>query len=198
MPFRRRSWKDPKNHLSYGGPDLPMGRSNFEEEGHAQTCPTTLWREMCKNGWTDGDIIWITDLRGSKKACIRWRGPNLMQRSNFSGKDMPVHAQRCSALSCANIAEPTEMPFGLWSRVGRRKKHCITWEHISATWRIQMNRPCASAMRPYVKSLWPLVIIIVYYVNKAANIHTQLHIQEYNKNIKNIFKTLKLLTCKTH
>ena len=29
--------------------------------------------------------------------------------------------------------------------------------HIGATWRIQLNRPCAAAMRPYVKLLWPLV-----------------------------------------
>jgi len=25
--------------------------------------------------------------------------------------------------------------------------------HIGATWRIQLNRPCAAAMRPYVKLL---------------------------------------------
>ena len=29
--------------------------------------------------------------------------------------------------------------------------------HIAATWRIWLNRPCAAAMRPYVKLLWPLV-----------------------------------------
>jgi len=29
--------------------------------------------------------------------------------------------------------------------------------HISATWQIRLNRPCAAAMRPYVKLLWPLV-----------------------------------------
>jgi len=29
--------------------------------------------------------------------------------------------------------------------------------HIGATWRIQLNRPFAAAMQPYVKLLWPLV-----------------------------------------
>jgi len=29
--------------------------------------------------------------------------------------------------------------------------------HIGATWRIRLNCPCAAAMRPYVKLLWPLV-----------------------------------------
>jgi len=29
--------------------------------------------------------------------------------------------------------------------------------HTGATWRIWPHRPCAAAMRPYVKLLWPLV-----------------------------------------
>jgi len=33
--------------------------------------------------------------------------------------------------------------------------------HIGATWRIRLSRPCAAAMRPYVKLRWPLVIIVV-------------------------------------
>jgi len=36
---------------------------------------------------------------------------------------------------------------------------CIYRVHIGATWRTRLNRPCAAAMRPYVKLLWPLVII---------------------------------------
>jgi len=61
--------------------------------------------------------------------------------------------------SCAKMAEPLEMQFGLWSQVDRRKHACITWEHIGTIWRIQLNRPCAAAMRPYVKSLRPLVLL---------------------------------------
>jgi len=33
--------------------------------------------------------------------------------------------------------------------------------HIGATWRIRLNCPCAAAMRPYVKLLWPLVAFCV-------------------------------------
>jgi len=29
---------------------------------------------------------------------------------------------------------------------------------IGATWQIRLNHPCAVAMRPYVKLLWPLVV----------------------------------------
>jgi len=38
------------------------------------------------------------------------------------------------------------------------KEACVTWEHIGATWRMWLNRPCAATMRPYVKLLWPLVL----------------------------------------
>ena len=33
--------------------------------------------------------------------------------------------------------------------------------HIGATWQIRLNRPCAAAMRHYVKLLWPLVLIVL-------------------------------------
>jgi len=36
------------------------------------------------------------------------------------GKDIPGHARQHSAMSCAKTAEPIEMLFGLWARVGSR------------------------------------------------------------------------------
>ena len=36
--------------------------------------------------------------------------------------------------------------------------------HIGATWQIRLNRPCAAAMRPYVKLLWPLVVVVFHWV----------------------------------
>jgi len=38
------------------------------------------------------------------------------------------------------------------------RKHYWMGVHTGATWPIRLNRPCAAAMRPYVKLLWPLVI----------------------------------------
>ena len=65
------------------------------------------------------------------------------------------------------MAEPIEMPLGLWTQVGRRKHkfNCICQvapmcSHNGA-WRIRFNRPSAAAMRPYVKWLWPLVLCTV-------------------------------------
>jgi len=58
------------------------------------------------------------------------------------------------------------MPFGWWTRVGRRKHKfnrirqvaptCPHGGHIGATWRIRLNRLFVAAIRPYVKLLWPL------------------------------------------
>ena len=69
---------------------------------------------------------------------------------------MPVD----TATSCAKMAEPINLPFGLRTRVGRRKHefnriHQVApmGGHINATWRIRLNRPSESAMWPYVKLL---------------------------------------------
>jgi len=56
---------------------------------------------------------------------------------------MPGHARRPSAVSCAKMAEPTEMPFGLWTWVGSGK--CVLHRvHIGAIWRLPVNRPSAA------------------------------------------------------
>jgi len=69
------------------------------------------------------------------------------------------------------MAEPIDLPFGLWTlwwtEGCMRSIVFATWRqcafmggHIGATWRILLNRPTAAAMRPYVKLLWPLVILL--------------------------------------
>jgi len=44
------------------------------------------------------------------------------------------------------MAEPINMLFRLWTRVGPRK-HVLGGVHTGATWRISLNRPCVAAMR---------------------------------------------------
>jgi len=61
------------------------------------------------------------------------------------------------------MAEPIEMPFGLcglWTRA-RPRKHVFDGVHIRAAWRIRLNRPCAAAMRSFVKLLCQVVVIIL-------------------------------------
>jgi len=57
--------------------------------------------------------------------------------------------------------------FRLCTLVGRRK-HVLNGVHSGATWRIQLNRPCAAAMRPVVKLLWPFVYFNMTFVLETA------------------------------
>jgi len=41
------------------------------------------------------------------------------------------------------------MPFGMWPHVSPGKHVLDRGVHIGATWRIQLNRPRAAAMRPF-------------------------------------------------
>jgi len=148
MPFGKPSRGDPRNHVLIGGPDtlregaISRGRARYTRHSWRHC------RELYKNGWTDRDAIWVMDSRGFKEAC-----PDpASERAIIRGKDMPRHAWRHLAVSCAKMAEPIEMLFELWSGVCRRKRE-LHGGHIVATWWIRLNCPCAVAMQPYVKLL---------------------------------------------
>ena len=58
-----------------------------------------------------------------------------MQRGNFEGQ-MVAHCKvkGLSAVSCAKTAEPIEMLFGMWSRLGHRNHvldGCAHWRHLA-------------------------------------------------------------------
>ena len=66
---------------------------------------------------------------------------------------------------CAKTAEPIEMLFGLWTRMGPRK-HVVGGMLTGATWRIPLNRPCTAAIRPFCQItfiiiLYDIIIIII-------------------------------------
>ena len=66
------------------GVHIPMGKGNFEGEGYAQTS-TTFCHELCKNGLTDRDAVWVMDSDGPKEACVRW-GSDLRAKGQFLGE----------------------------------------------------------------------------------------------------------------
>ena len=77
--------------------------------------------QPCKNGWSDRDAVWIEDSGVPREPCIRSGSRSPMWRGNFDGEG----ASHCkvyghSAVICAKVAEPIEMPFGLWDRMGPR------------------------------------------------------------------------------
>jgi len=161
MPFGMLSRVDPRKHV-LDGVQIPLGKGQFWGEGHAPTCPTTLWYKLCKNGWTDRDAVWVMDSGGPKEACIRWGPDPPCERAIIRGMEMfddtlPWAVQnwlnrsicylgcgfRCAEGSTCSII------FAKW-------RQCA---HTGANWQIRLNRPSAAAIRHYVKLLWPLIII---------------------------------------
>jgi len=55
-------------------------------------------------------------------------------------------------VSLAETAEPFDIPFGMWTRVGPRN-HVLDGMHIDATWRIRLNHSCAAVMGVTVYAL---------------------------------------------
>ena len=133
------------------GSRLPHAKVQFLWE---RTCPgmpdvslqraVQKWlnRSRCRLGC---GFAW---LHASMEPCIRWGPDRPMPRGNFWGKDMPRHAQRHSAMSCAKMGKPIEMPFWLWTQMGPRK-HILGGVHTVATWQIPLNHPCVAAMRSF-------------------------------------------------
>jgi len=91
---------------------------------------------------------------GARKPCIRW-GPDLPCERAVLRRKGRDHCKvyGFSAVSCAKTAELIDMPFGVWTQVSPRK-HVFDIVHIGTTWQMQLNHPCAVAMRrPFVKLL---------------------------------------------
>ena len=65
------------------------------------------------------------------ESCIRWVQITSCEDTIFRETNMPWQALRLSAVSCAKMAEPVEMPFGLSIRVGSRK-HVLGGVHTGA------------------------------------------------------------------
>jgi len=78
-----------------------------------------------------------------------------MRKCNFQGKG---HARACPMTLYRELCKHcwTDRHAAWVVDSGVPKEACVTWGHIRATWRIRLNRPCAAAVRAYVKLLWPL------------------------------------------
>jgi len=73
-----------------------------------------------------------------------------MKRGNFWGKGRPLQSIELSAVSCAEMAEPIDLPFVLWTQVGRRRTSSI----VFARWRQCTQRhsdvSCAKTAKPMI------------------------------------------------
>jgi len=58
---------------------------------------------------------------GTNEPCVRWGPDPVMRMCNFEGERAPhCKVQGCSVVSCAEAAEPVNVPFGTWTQVGPR------------------------------------------------------------------------------
>jgi len=122
----------------------------------------------CKNGRTYRNAVGVWTWVGPRNHALDGVQIAPCQWAIFRGKDIPGHAQPHSAVGCAKMAEPIEMPFGLSTRMGPRK-HLLDGINTDATWRIAMNRPCAAAMRLFCQIT--LTTCYYYYENLRWSIN---------------------------
>jgi len=116
----------------------------------------TPYGHLCKNGCTDRDAICVEGSDGPMESCVRC-AQIPYAKGQLLVKDMHGHARRLSAVSCAKIAEPIDLPFRLWTRMGRRKHkfNCIRQvapmcPHETAHWRNMTNTIQPSIFGSYV------------------------------------------------
>jgi len=148
-------------------------------------------RELCKNGWTNRDVIWVVGSGELKEPRIRWGS-----RYPYAEEQLLLERRR-SAVSPAKTAVLIEMPFGLlkkqflgertsgygrWhsavspaKRLNRSRCHlgcglpwaqgsiCYMEVHIGSTWRIRLNCSC-SGQPNEVSEMWPYVKLLWPYV----------------------------------
>ena len=110
------------------------------QERTCWACMMILAVSCAKNGCTNGDAAWVVGLDVLKEASIRWRSRSRRAKEQFVGERTCQSMPNDTAVSCAKMAEPIKIPFGLWTWVGRRM-HVLHGEHSGATWRIRLNRP---------------------------------------------------------
>jgi len=100
-------WLDTRNHMldAEGGPDPPWEGPILTVKGHVPTCPTTLRRELCKNGWTDRDTVWGVDLGGPKDACVTGGAHSRDLMSNYCDHlfTFPVRPLACMSMALASL-----------------------------------------------------------------------------------------------
>jgi len=128
-----------------------MGRDNFDGKGMPRNARWHSAVSCAKTAEPIETSFRVVGWREFKDHALDGVQIPLCKLAISMGNDTPGNSRQHSAVSCAKMAETVDMPFGLWTRVGRRK-HVLHDLHVGLTWRIRLNCPCA-AMRPYVKLL---------------------------------------------
>jgi len=103
-------------------------------------------------------LFWLWTQVGPRNHILLVGPDHFMRRGNFYRKE---HARACStnsAMSSAKMAEPIQMPFRLWTRVGPRKC-ALRGVHTGTTWWTPLIRRCVSVVQPVIKLLWSWLFV---------------------------------------
>jgi len=120
---------------------------------------------MCKNGWTDQFAVWVVDLDGPNEAQAELYSPggaNVPDDTLLWAVQKQLNQSICRlgcGLGCAQ-GSASSIVFARWHQCAQDQLYSPGGTGASTTWQIPLNRLSVVAMRPYVKLLWPLVIII--------------------------------------
>ena len=105
-----------------GGLDANMRRGNFEgRKGRPTVNIVVLCGHLCKNGSTDRDAVWVWAQNGARPNHELDGVQMSHKKGQFWGKVAHCKVWGLSVVSCAEMAKPIDLPFKLWTRVGRRK-----------------------------------------------------------------------------
>ena len=66
------------------GVRIPIRRGNFLGKGRSLLSIRTLYRELCRNGWTDRFVVWVVDSGGPSEAQIQSYSPGCANVRNFN------------------------------------------------------------------------------------------------------------------
>jgi len=152
MPFGLRTQVRPGNNVLDGGGHIPSW------EGH-------FWGKMAPIAKHTDFLLWAVqkwlNRSISHLGCGIWWAKESTNSIVFAR--LRQCARRCSAMSCAKMAESINLSFGV--DLGGQKEAQVQSHSLGGTngasRRIQLNRPSVVAMQPYVKLLWPLVIVLL-------------------------------------
>ena len=103
--------------------------------------------QLYKNGWTNRDAVWVVDSGGPKEPCIRWQPRSPRGRGNLERLfPIEMHLDCVSSKRYSTGLQPCPQ--------GQRRKRCFKTDSPPRVTR-------TGAMWPFIKILWPLVLIIV-------------------------------------
>ena len=165
MPFELRTRVGSGNHVLHGGQDPPMGSGN-SEGGAASHCIGTLCSYLCKTAESSEIPFGLWAQMGPRNHLL-----DAVQITPWKGAILEERHAHCKVYRdflpwAVKMAEPIDLPFGLWTQVGWRNhkfNHIrkvapmrLMGGHIGVIWQIwltvHLQRRC-SLMSKYFDHL---------------------------------------------